>query len=244
MPRYLWFHAFSRNTLTDTFEVLRNGPRHHPDPAVRTRVNEEHLGIAPPCVYAYLGRTLETFGTSAISLPQEDVVGTCTPFDSGGLVDHIAPIRDWAAGSRRSYLQRFSWPSTQLIDRLSEYPTRDPIRVADYLNGVRPSESGPHQLWLDAREISEGTLVASIWNDNVDCRSWLWEARVPNRIPIENNLVKWSCSSATHAEILEYTERIRDDNEAQWVESLLEKFVVGGVSALILELRAFQEAAA
>lgn len=244
MPRYLWFHAFSRGNLTDTLEVLRHGPRHHPDATVRTRLNEQELGIAPPSVYAYLGRTLETFGTSALSIAADQVVGIVSPFDSGGLVDHISPLDTWETEPRRYYLAHYSWPSDQLADRLAVYPTDQPARVAGYLRGTRPPQSGPHDLWLDNEEAAADPLVATIWADNDDCRAWLWETRVPEHLPVNDNLVRWSCSSATYGAILSYTETIQDVDEAAWVESLLERFVVGGVSALVQELRSYQEAAA
>ena len=241
MPRYLWFHAFARDTLADTLDVLRHGPRHHPLATVRTRVNEEELGIAPPCVYAYLGRTLETFGTSAISLPVDEVPGVVSPFDSGGLVDHIVPLDKWETDQRRNYLARYSWPADQLDDLLAAYPTADAGRVAGYLAGTRPPQSGPHEVWPD--DDDGPSLVATIWADNDDCRAWLWETRVPEHLPI-TNLVRWSCSSATYDEILRYTDTVNDADEAAWLESLLERFVVGGVSALVRELRAYQEALA
>lgn len=244
MPRYLWFHAFSRDNLADTLEVLHHGPRHHPLATVRTRVNEAELGIAPPCVYAYLGRTLETFGTSAISLPADQVLGTVCPFDSGGLIDHISPLNTWATDPRRNYLARYSWPTDKIDDLLAVYPTADAGRVKDYLQGTRPLQAGPHEVWPDDEDGPDPPLVASIWADNDDCRAWLWETRVPEHLVVNNNLLRWSCSSGTYDEILRYTDTIHDAVEAAWMESLLERFVVGGVSALVRELRAYQEAAA
>ena len=72
----------------------------------------------------------------------------------------------------------------------------------------------------------------------------IWETRVPEHLPVNSNLVRWSCSSATYDAILRYTETIQDAGEATWVESLFERFVVGGVSALVRELRSFQEVTA
>jgi hypothetical protein len=244
LPRYLWFHAFSRDNLADTLEVLRHGPRHHPDPTVRTRLNEQELGIAPPCVYAYLGRTLETFGTSALSLPADQIVGTVSPFDSGGLVEHIAPLNTWQTEPRREYLARYSWSTDGLANLLQIYPTDAPALVAAYLRGTQPAVSGPHELWPDPEGAEEAPLIATIWADNEDCRVWLWETRVSEHLAINGNLLRWLCSSATYSAILRYTETIQDVNEAAWIESLLERFVVGGVSALVQDLRAYQEAAA
>jgi hypothetical protein len=87
-------------------------------------------------------------------------------------------------------------------------------------------------------------MVATIWTDNDDCRTWLWETRVPEHLVINGNLLRWSCSSSVYGSILNYTETIQDANEAAWIESLLERFVVGGVSALVQEMRSYQEAAA
>jgi hypothetical protein len=56
--------------------------------------------------------------------------------------------------------------------------------------------------------------------------------------------VRWSCSSATYDAILRYSDTVTNADEAAWLESLFDRFVVGGVSALVQELRAYQEAAA
>lgn len=100
MP-YLWFHAFDRPAIPETIDVLRNGPSFHPSPTCTTRVNEGILAIAPPHVYAYLGRPVELFGHTAVSLPIDALTGTVSPFDTGGLVGHIAPVKDWTQDARR-----------------------------------------------------------------------------------------------------------------------------------------------
>ena len=174
----------------------------------------------------------------------DQVAGTISPFDSGGLVDHISPLDTWDTVPRRNYLSCYSWPADRLSNLLDVYPTAEPASVAAYLRGTRPPQSGPHALEIDPQDAPQPPLVATIWADNDDCRAWIWETRVPEHLPVNSNLVRWSCSSATYDAILRYTETIQDAGEATWVESLFERFVVGGVSALVRELRSFQEVTA
>jgi hypothetical protein len=234
---YLWFHAFHRDAVGDTLEVLRTGPRVHPSPSTRTKENEAELGIDPPCVYAYLGRTLEVFGSSAICLPMADVSGTVSPFDTGGLVEHIEPVHTWESEARRAYLQKFSWECSQLATLLKRHPTALPAKISAYLRGRKPDESGPHEVWTTA----DANCVAAIWSGD-DWRAWTWETRVPQHIPVNHNVVRWSCSSATYGEILRYAESVTDPNEGVWLESLLQRLVVG-TSSLVSQLIGHQEAA-
>lgn len=238
MP-YLWFHAFGRSTAQETLEVLRQGPAFNPSPNCTTRLNEGILAIAPPHVYAYLGRTLDVFGNTAVTLPIDALAGSVSPFDTGGLVAHIVPLRDWPEDARRAYLARYSWPSNQLPILLNAYPTATPARRRAYLNCDRPTVAGPHDLWPTDDE----HFVASIWAAPNEFRSWLWEGRSPNHLPINENLVGWSCPNTTYGEIRRQAEDAAAPADIAWFESLLLKYVDGGVSGLILSLRDAQEAA-
>jgi hypothetical protein len=225
--------------VLDTLEVLRQGPAINPSPAARTRMNEELLAIAPPCVYAYLGRTDELFGNAALSLPIEGLTGTVSPFDTGGLVRHIVPVKDWPADHRRSFLAHYSWPTDNLQALLTAYPTTGAPQRRAYLNSDRPHAAGPHEVWPTAEE----PFVASIWTEPNEWRSWLWEGRSPHQLSIQQNLVAWSCSAPTYGEILKHIEEVADAADVGWLETLLQKYVDGGVSALVQNLRDAQEVA-
>jgi hypothetical protein len=186
-----------------------------------------------------LGRTHEAFGSAAISLQMSALKGRVTPFDSGGLVEHIVPVSEWSEDAQRSYLAHFSWPTEDLPTLLTLYPSAARPRRRAYLNCERPDEAGPHAVWPP----NDDSFVASIWNEPNEWRSWLWEGRSEGQLPVDDALVAWSCSSTTYGSILEHTEQMSAASELAWVESLMAKFVPGGVSALIQDLRDAQEAA-
>jgi hypothetical protein len=236
---YYWFHAFKRDSVEETIAVLRAGPAIHPSPLCRTRQNETALAISPPCVYAYLGRTHEAFGDTAISLPIAALNGRVSPFDSGGLVEHTRPVSEWEAETRRNYLAQFTWTTGELGALLPAYPTDNPARRRAYLNADRPPHDGPHAIWPpeDAR------LVASIWSEPNEWRSWFWEGRSEGHLPITDNLVAWSCTNTAYGLIRALTENLPAPADVAWAEGLMSKYISGGVSVLIEKLRLAQEAA-
>jgi hypothetical protein len=236
---YYWFHAFKRDSIPDTLAVLRSGPEIHPSPSCKTRQNEEALDIVPPCVYAYLGRTHEAFGNAAISLPISALNGKVTPFDSGGLVEHIQPVKDWESSARRKYLAEFTWSTDDLGALLPAYPTESHPGRRAYLNADRPPHEGPHAIWPP----DDASLIASIWSEPNEWRSWLWEGRSEGQLPVGDDLVAWSCSNTTYGSILALTESLTAPQDVAWAERLVSKYVSGGVSALIESLRLVQEAA-
>ena len=240
---YLWFHTFpKRATVAEVISVLRDGPT--PRPGSGTQRNEAALGIAPPCVYAYLGQPNEAFGECAFCIPSDALAhngGVVSPFDTGGLVEHLIPTKDWEPDSRSAYLRIYSWPAEDLDALLERYPTSAREKVAAYLRGEKPAHAGPHEVFERPGE-SESELAA-IWENASNVRAWLWEGRVPHRMPVAR-LLHWSCSTSTYQEIRRYAETIEDEGEAMVLEELLARYVPGGPSVLCFELRAMQEAAA
>lgn len=238
LPRYLWFHAFRRNSFEDVLEALRQGPT-VPTGATTTQQNEAELGISPACVYAYLGMPSEEFGDVAFALPAEALGGVSCPFDSGGLVRHIPPVNGWDTDRRRGFLSANSWPTASLPDRLNAYPGASPDRVRDYLDGKRPIHNGPHEVFPPPSE----QFIAPIWRDGTSVSAWLWEGRVPGRLPAGVSLHRWSCASSAYHDLIRHTEGVTDPDEIAWLEWLLARWVKGGVAALGRTLRSFQEVA-
>jgi hypothetical protein len=218
--------------VAEVVDVFKNGPKHHPDANCTTRRNEAALGIASS-VYAYLGKTVPDFGDAAFALPLGAVTGQISPFDTGGLVKHIAPVAGWDDDARRAYLAAFTWPTSDRDTRLAAYPGSD---LNGYLNGNRPLHAGPHGAWPNAQ-------VAAIWNEPSNSwRAWTWEARSKGRMPKPSSLRAWSCSPAMHQEIQEYAAKSTKKAEVAFVAKLLTTYVRGGVSRLVADLRAEQAA--
>jgi len=70
------------------------------NPKCTTRQNELVLGM-PACAYAYLGKTVPDFGDAALAFPFDDIAGHMSPFDTGGLVEHIKPVSECEAPIQR-----------------------------------------------------------------------------------------------------------------------------------------------
>lgn len=238
---YLWFHAFRRDNVPDVLSALTAGPT--PGLGTRTAENEEILGIAPACVYAYLGQTFEEFGDCAFCVGEGDLMDgvLVSPFDTGGLVAHLTPVRDWEDEARRAFLAHFSFPAQSIADLLRSYPTTRRERVSAYLRGERPPEPGPHAAF--AGRPGDENRVAAIWENAVSPRAWLWEARAPRRLEVGARLTHWSCSASTYQQILRHAEDVVDEVEAGHLAELLRLYIPGGVSSLCLHLIGVQEAA-
>lgn len=209
--------------------VLRDGPM--PLDAGSTRDAERALGIPVACVYAYLGRTLEAFGNSAIVVDDGAVRGHMSPFDTGGLVNNIAPVSGWPEASKRQYLASYSWPTAQFDNVVALYPDGHAAGRSAYIAGSRPSVDGPHITWPGREE-------ADIWASNNDWRAWTWEGR--GSISAGAQLRHWTCPPAVLAEITKYAERTSHADGGAWFEELLARYVAGGVSRLVRNLRAEQ----
>ncbi len=234
MHSLLWFRAFSRATIRDIVEVLRVGDTPHPDPGSATRRHEVTLGIPEPCVYAYLGMTLEEFGRSAIALGLDAFDGDVSPFDSGGLVNKIRPVCSWPDADRQAFLMQYTWSHTQLPQLLALYPGGTAPEIASYLDGAQPNLDGFHALF-------PGLPAAALWRENADRRAWVWEGRRPRVLPIGGGLVAWSCPPDQFEELLDLARDATADR--LWLVALIRKYVRGGVTALLRELRSRQEAA-
>jgi hypothetical protein len=231
----LWFHAFDRSAPIAILEVLATGPGPNPNPDTGTRRNEIALGIERPCVYAYLGRTIEAFGKRAIVLAQAALNGLISPFDSGGLVNHIEPVCRWENGRKRELLRGHTWETGVLTELLLRYPGD---RTAAYLNGQCPEEEGPHQC------LPVSGPTAAIWDDSVNTwRAWTWEGRSETALRASEHLVAWTCRPEEYAQLLSALPQLYDDARAaeHALAELAGKYRDGGVSHLVAELRVEQE---
>lgn len=231
LPGLLWFHAFNRKDVAGVVEVLRKGPKYHPDRNSPTRRHEKELGIKPPRVYAYLGRTLELFGSNALVLPLDAIDGEMSPFDSGGLVKRIKPIDTFQGAQRQKYLQDYSWATGGKTRLLNVYPSGDGTKLKRYMAGKKPSgHDGPHDLWT-------GKEIAAIWKLNEDWRAWTWEARSAEPLDC-SQLVKWTCAPSDYPHIVK---ELASRDFAR-LRALVPCYVKGGVSNLVTQLRLEQVA--
>jgi hypothetical protein len=231
----LWFHAFRRPTIHEIVEVLRVGSSPPPAGVVTdTRALEERLGLKPN-VYAYLGRTLECFGDAAFAVSLEAASGhLLSPFDTGGLVNKIKPVCDWADDLRRKYLTALTWDFSERESVFRAYPGTTIEQVRTYLAEARPPHPGPHGYW-------NRKPIASIWSDNHDWRAWTWECRTERQLATADHIIRWSCSLPIYQQLLEFSETVTEPSFQDWLEEVFTKYVDGGVSRLIRALREHQE---
>jgi hypothetical protein len=232
----LWFHAFSRGTVGEVLDALRSGPKVRPK-ACRTHENEDRLGLARH-VYAYVGRTLPDFGDVAFALPLDAFAGgVMSPFDTGALVKHIVPVRDWKDDARRKFLADYTWSTRNRNALLRAYPTTSRANLLAYLDGKRPSHDGPHVVW-------SGKTVAAIWKNTTsdDPRPWTWEGRIPEALVVAGNISAWSCTPALYEAITAHAETVTERKEKLFLDELLERYRRGGVSVLVTDLRKEQAA--
>ncbi|MDB4942641.1 MAG: hypothetical protein JWP97_2175 [Labilithrix sp.] len=233
VPLY-WFHAFDRPDLPKIIEVLRDGPKHHPLPTSETRRNEAELGIEPPHVYAYLGRTLKSFGQNAIALKQPALEGEVCPFDSGGLLRKIAPVSGRKKAAKAAYLQAYSWPTTALRVLLKTYPSSSQTQHVAYVAMAAPAVDGPHVYW------PKRGAAEPIWTSNTQWRAWTWEGRSPSPLTTGKHLVRWTCPNDTYPKLEEYVAS-RPPSDRKWFEQVSKLYVRGGLTRLMTALRAAQE---
>lgn len=234
LSNLLWFHAFRRPSVGEVIDVLRRGPRHNPDPDCTTRRNEAALGI-PASSYAYLGKTVPDFGDVGFAFPFDDITGEMSPFDTGGLVEHIKPVSDRKVVEKRAFLDAYSF-NTRFRKRLiADYPGASRNATLAYLRGERPNaHNGPHRVWPRAAVTDPG--VAAIWNGGNSWQAWTWEARAPRRLPV-NSVHRWSCSAVLFEKIRDYAETSAKQSDITFLESLIGTYVRGGVSRLVADLR-------
>jgi hypothetical protein len=227
----LWFHATGRQAASDYVRLLDVGLR----PAAfvtDTQQLELHLAIVPHRVYCYLGRTLEAFGEFCVALrPDSLPVGELSPFDTGGLVRKLEPIRTWTREQQQTYLDAFSFSTLTRADCLARHPAE---ALVEYLECARPVQRGPHQLW-------DGTPEADIWAlaPEHDWRAWTWEGRW-QQLPIAGQIVAWSCAPSLFPLILDATERTDANISSEILDGFLQTYQPGGVGALVADLKAVQ----
>lgn len=233
----LWFHAFNRDAFEDIVNILMTGPQPNSDPDTITHSNEVILGIDQPCVYAYLGRTIEAFGKRAIALTQDAIQdGQVSPFDTGGLMKHIQPICRLDDNTKKQFLEDHTWEIHLLPSLLAQYPG---YAVSRYLDGQRPTEQGPH----NCLPVS-GTVKANIWGEGENSwQAWTWEGRSADNLHVGDKMVAWTCHPDEQSALLLDIANKYSDEEAEslGIVNILAKYHRGGVSNLVAELRYTQE---
>ncbi len=234
MSKLLWFHAFRRPSVAAVVDVLRRGPGFNPDPNCTTRKNEAVLGI-PPSVYAYLGKTVPDFGDAAFAFPFDEITGEMSPFDTGGIVEHITPVRDRSKTEKRAFLASYTFKARRRKRLLADYPGASRPATRAYLRGDQPNgHPGPHAIWTSAAVTDPS--IAAIWNVRNGWQAWTWEARVRRKLP-PSTVHRWSCTAVLYARIREYAETSAPKRDVAFIESLLSSYVRGGVSKLVAELQ-------
>lgn len=228
-----WFHACRRETPAQFLAVLRDGIEPPPPSVgVGTRQLELALGILPPRVYCFLGRTLDVFGHYAFAFRCGTAAahGEVSPFDTGGLMNHLLPVSGWPNDRRQEYLRAFSWPHSTLETLLAAYPGASKEEVQRYLDlTLRPEHPGPHVPFA-------GRPEAEIWNQDADWRAWTWEGRWASRLPIRDELVAWTCPPALFPAVIDLANQAHQADELSWYQELMTKHISGGLGGLIAML--------
>ncbi len=237
----MWFHAFKRDNRSSLAAVLLRGPAPWPNPDTRTSRNEAWLGITPSRVYAYLGRTSESFGQAALTLRQTSMAGgDCSPFDTGGLVAHIQPLCGDQAACR-TFLAAFTFSIGELPGCLDAYP--GDAGTARYIRGEPPSPGGPHEVWTD-RLVGEHHGVW-VHPDN-QWPAWTWELRSPVDLPGGEAVDAWTCRPDDFESVKEQLYAAAEADEAliDAASHLLASYRPGGTAVFEASLAELQGCAA
>lgn len=236
LKNLFWFHAFNRpGGAKEILDVLVHGPKPSPDGVPsKTRQNEIALDLSRSA-YAYLGQSNALFGASCVVFTQDQAPtdAILSPFDTGGLVGHIAPVKDWTPGERRDYAHAYSWSITSQSGLLSDYPGSRPAELKGYLNGGCPKHVGPHTLWGRPK-------AADIWTSVNQWPAWTWELRSSSGLPGGFRVKYWTTAATTFSEIVELAAH-DDPSNLTLHEHLMSAYVEGGVSLLLARLRNTQE---
>ncbi len=219
----VWFHAFRGRSIPEVFTVLKEGPEPNPLPTCKTKMNEAALGIDPPQVYAYLGRTYEECLDACLMLSLPAPGGQVSPFDTGGLVGHIGPVNGWDVDDRKIFLLEYTWPSDEIEDLVEAYPTLDQPAVNAYVQGAAPAHAGPHLVWT-------GRTPAEIWLPANEWPAWTWELRCAGRLPTGERIARWTGAPGMYPLLVEYIENNPD--RADDLIELLDTYFEGGASDL------------
>lgn len=237
-PGLFWARAFSLNDAR-LANTLVHGPTPHPDPTSSVRLDETALGIAPPRVYFYLNQLLPEFGETGVLLRADSLTGELSPFDSGGLLDHIIPVKMWPLDAKRAFLRKYTFDIAELGSLLGLHPG-DGL-LASYQRQERPTARGPHAYWGAAPPIPQAEADteppfevrgsgADIWREN-DPRAWYWEAR-PAPQQIVWTIVSWS--SSRYPAIMEAAARDTSIDEVA-LGGLVATYRDGGASRMLQE---------
>lgn len=230
----LWFHAFDRDAPIDILRVVMYGAYPNPNEHSKTRKAEQILGIEPTRAYAFLGRTHDEFGERAVAVRQSGVNGEVSPFDTGALRKHTAPVSNWPLDQKRAYIEAYTWSSDSLIGLLAQYPGQN---LLAYLRAERPSHEGPHVPFPDR------FASAPVWREPNEWQCWTWEARAQDMIETGVHLLAWSCLPDEYSLLMEALGDLDDDELDADTALLLElKYVEGGVGSLVATLLPLQGA--
>lgn len=232
MSSLKWMRAQRCCSTGEFVQLLVTGalpPKRYESP--KTRQNELVLCIKRPHLYFFLGRTTESFGPFAYAIAKESLsAAVVTPCDTGGLVDHIPPVKDWSDPEKVEYLNSITWPHSELELLLNSYPGSDPEHISAYLDpSSKPAHAGPHCLWGNVRP-------ADIWKLHDEWRAWTWEARSDSQVLTGQHVIAWTCAPGETQEMLKHFEKkgVGDDGEIEsWASHLLDCFVPGGIGSLI-----------
>jgi hypothetical protein len=229
----MWFRAFDRThadteqDARDVLAVLQSEDRPHPNPNAATRQKEVQLGIAPPRVYMYLGRTKEFFGRTAFVLGDCPADAEVSPFDTGDLLSVTKPVNGWPNDRQRELLRNYTWPIQRMAELLEVYPGTSSNDRRRYLS-AKPTVSGLH-------ELLPNLIECPIWKDNDDWSAWTWEARTPSALPIGRRLLHWSTEDWRWAAIQDLAISADADTE-EFISFLAPRYRPGGVSPLVAAL--------
>lgn len=218
-----WFHSFRASSVERLSEILSLGDSPNLEPTSQTRLHETELGIPAPCVYAYLGNAKEAFGPSVIAAHQASLAGRVSPFDSGGLVNKIKPVCTWPPAQKQSFLEQYSWPSSELNDLLKLYPGIENELIESYVRGDRPAAGAGLHVLIDSLP------PADLWEQNDDWRAWTWEGRTESKFPAVEEIHRWTCPNELYVALKE--EAV--ERGLEWFASLVPRYVGGGFGMLL-----------
>jgi hypothetical protein len=224
-----WIHVFrpARLQFDELIRLFVFGVV--PDPDSGHRLLEKRLGINEACVYAYLGRAEPAFGGAGLALPLESMSGSMTPFDTGGIDRHIAPVGQWDDEQKRQLIAQYSWQITSDAHaRLAEYPG-EKASLEAYLAGNQPTQVGPHEIW--------NRQAAPIWNGSNKPRAWTWEGRREKLLPTGPSIYLWTCPAHVYPSIRERWESASTEEQRREATWMQDRYFHGGVSRMIARLR-------
>lgn len=243
--KLVWMRAWNRATADEHAQTLWGGDGPPPS-SIRgtTQAAEKILGIRPPRIYLYLGRTSESFGSVGFALRSralDNAAAEVSPFDTGGLIRHAEPVCNWREPEKRFFLEKLTWTWSELDTLLAQYPGESPESIAAYLDDqTYPPVAGPDAIWKVG-------VPANIWAPPNRWPSWTWEARAASAIKTGYEIVNWSCTIKLYepiAEAIREMAELQGEPEVLLAEHLLRTFKEGGVGELTAAMLRLQLAEA